>query len=172
MMARDTSASRSPPRKSQRSETPPRRDRSDTPPRKDRSRSRRRGGSRSRKRSASRGPPRRRRSPSRRRANSRSRSPRRRGRSRSRGGRGGRGRKDDNFDYGTSGIIVQTKASGFGFIKPDTANDDDHNLYFHASGCGGGNSFDSFRVRDRVLYEVGTDERRGQTIAKNIRFDR
>mmetsp|Transcript_23356 Transcript_23356/g.40003 ORF Transcript_23356/g.40003 Transcript_23356/m.40003 type:complete len:199 (-) Transcript_23356:26-622(-) len=95
-----------------------------------------------------------------------------RSRSRGRGGRGRQGGRDDNFDYGNSGIIIQIKSSGFGFIKPDTSKDDDHNLYFHASGVGGGNSFDSFHQRDKVMYDIGVDERRGQTIAKNVRFAR
>jgi len=61
------------------------------------------------------------------------------------------------------------KSSGFGFIRPDTSNDDEHNLYFHATGCGGGNSFDSFRARDQVKFEVLRCGR-GQTIAKNVTF--
>mmetsp|Transcript_84110 Transcript_84110/g.132800 ORF Transcript_84110/g.132800 Transcript_84110/m.132800 type:complete len:191 (-) Transcript_84110:77-649(-) len=130
---------------------------------------RKRSGSGSPKKGGSRSP-----TPAAKRGGSRSPTPAKRGsrrsRSRSRGGKKNGGRKDDDYDYGNSGVIVQVKGSGFGFIKPDVANDDDHNLYFHVSGCGKGQTFDSLRPRDKVTYEVGTDDRRNQLVAKNVKF--
>jgi cold shock CspA family protein len=64
-------------------------------------------------------------------------------------------------------VIVQLKAAGFGFIKPEHGRDEDPDLYFHASACKK-ISFDRLRLRDKVVYEVGIDERRDQSTAKNV----
>ncbi|CAE8651196.1 unnamed protein product, partial [Polarella glacialis] len=128
---------------------------------------------RSDSRSPSRTPPRRReRSPPRRRRDdSRSRS---RGRSGGgRGGRGGGGRSGGGgggnlSEWGTAGVIVDLKGSGFGFIRPDSGKVDDKDLYFHCTAVGKKNPFDELRINDEVTYECVRDERKGIPTAKNV----
>merc|ERR1711972_99191 len=90
-----------------------------------------------------------------------------RDRSRSRG-RGGGGGGVDVAEWGTAGIIVDLKPSGFGFIRPDTGKVDDKDLYFHSSTVVKPHTFDSMRLGDIVTYTVGVDERRNQATAKDV----
>eukprot|EP00933_Yihiella_yeosuensis_P001439 TRINITY_DN10234_c0_g1_i1.p1 TRINITY_DN10234_c0_g1~~TRINITY_DN10234_c0_g1_i1.p1 ORF type:complete len:153 (-),score=27.98 TRINITY_DN10234_c0_g1_i1:340-798(-) len=119
------------------------------------------------------------RSDSRRRRDSRSRS---RGRGRDRyddrrrgggndrrgGGGRGRGRDIDLAAYGTSGKVVDIKATGFGFIRPDAGQVNEKDLYFHSSAVNRKISFDDLQMNDEVTYEVVIDERKGQPTAKNV----
>ncbi|CAJ1409047.1 unnamed protein product [Effrenium voratum] len=104
----------------------------------------------------------------------RSRSPRRSKRddSRSRGrGRGSRsaGRPGEALsEWGTSGVIVDLKGSGFGFIRPDTGKVNDKDLYFHCTAVNKACPFDELRVNDEVTYEAIRDDRKGHPTAKNV----
>mmetsp|Transcript_121297 Transcript_121297/g.213877 ORF Transcript_121297/g.213877 Transcript_121297/m.213877 type:complete len:157 (+) Transcript_121297:76-546(+) len=134
--------------------------RSYSPAYKRRSPPRRRAASRSASRGRGRDPPRRRR-------DSRSRSPpRRRGRDDGRKGGGG----DINLEsWGNEGTIVDMK-SGFGFIRPKSGQVDGRDLYFHATGCARGTSYNELRVNDEVTYDVAVDDRRNQSTAKNVKL--
>merc|ERR1711957_1032665 len=103
-------------------------------------------GGRGRRSPSSRGASSRSRSPPRRRGRSPSQSPPRKGsrrqasdsRSKSRGGRGGSGGgggggDSDLAQWGTGGVIVDLKPSGFGFIRPNSGKVNDKDLYFHCT---------------------------------------
>ncbi|CAJ1409048.1 unnamed protein product [Effrenium voratum] len=101
----------------------------------------------------------------------RSRSPRRSKRddSRSRGrGRGSRSAGEALSEWGTSGVIVDLKGSGFGFIRPDTGKVNDKDLYFHCTAVNKACPFDELRVNDEVTYEAIRDDRKGHPTAKNV----
>eukprot|EP00930_Biecheleria_cincta_P030396 TRINITY_DN21056_c0_g1_i1.p1 TRINITY_DN21056_c0_g1~~TRINITY_DN21056_c0_g1_i1.p1 ORF type:complete len:170 (-),score=22.22 TRINITY_DN21056_c0_g1_i1:200-664(-) len=122
---------------------------------------------RSESRSYSRNPP-----PRKSRREDRSRS--RGGRDRDRGGGGGGGRGGGGSDggrlteWGTSGVIVELKSGGFGFIRPDTGKVDDRDLFFHNSAVERGTVFDDLQVDDEVTYEACMDDRKGQATAKKV----
>eukprot|EP00441_Pelagodinium_beii_P020683 CAMPEP_0197656030 /NCGR_PEP_ID=MMETSP1338-20131121/39898_1 /TAXON_ID=43686 ORGANISM="Pelagodinium beii, Strain RCC1491" /NCGR_SAMPLE_ID=MMETSP1338 /ASSEMBLY_ACC=CAM_ASM_000754 /LENGTH=151 /DNA_ID=CAMNT_0043231821 /DNA_START=44 /DNA_END=499 /DNA_ORIENTATION=+ len=120
---------------------------------------------RSDSRSESRSPPRRR---DRSRSNRKSR--RKDSRSKSRGGRGGRGGGGGGSlsEWGTEGVVVDLKGSGFGFIRPDSGKVNDKDLYFHCTAVSKGSAFDELRVNDEVTYEAVRDERKGHPTAKNV----
>merc|ERR1712187_580973 len=85
-----------------------------------------------------------------------------------RGGGGGGGNVDLEA-WGNRGTIKDMK-SGFGFIRPHGGQVEGRDLYFHATGCAKGVSYNELHVNDEVTYEVGQDERkRNQTTAKNVR---
>merc|ERR1712216_668741 len=112
------------------------------------------------------------RSPSRRRdrgrrKDSRSRSPPRR-RPRSRGRAPAKGDTDLKA-WGNKGTIVDLK-SGFGFIRPHAGQVDGRDLYFHATGCAKGTSYNELHVNDEVFYEVGIDDRRKQSTAIQVKL--
>lgn len=68
-----------------------------------------------------------------------------------------------------SGKIVDMKA-GFGFIRPNEGQVDGRDLYFHATGCAKGCSYNELRVNDEVVYNVAVDERRNQSTAKDVKL--
>merc|ERR1740121_1352790 len=80
---------------------------------------------------------------------------------------GGGGDGDSLPEWGTSGEIMDVKASGIGFIRPDTGKVDDRDLFFHSSGVKG-QLFDELRVGDHVSYVALMDERKGKAHAQNI----
>eukprot|EP00439_Symbiodinium_sp_Y106_P039985 s4385_g4.t2 len=94
--------------------------------------------------------------------------------SRDRGRRGGRSRSDGGrpgealSEWGTSGVIVDLKGSGFGFIRPDTGKVNDKDLYFHCTAVNKSVPFDELRVNDEVNYEAVRDDRKGHPTAKNV----
>eukprot|EP00438_Fugacium_kawagutii_P023937 Skav200977 [mRNA] locus=scaffold1596:38894:43843:- [translate_table: standard] len=104
----------------------------------------------------------------------RSRTPPRRSRrddSRDRGRRsrsGGRGDTMNLAEWGTSGVIVDLKGSGFGFIRPDTGKVNDKDLYFHCTAVNKACPFDELRVNDEVSYEAVRDERKNHPTARNV----
>merc|ERR1719408_292426 len=114
------------------------------------------------------------RSPSRKRGRSPSRRKSRRDNSRSRsrggkrGGGGGGSHSDELKQWGDSGIIVDLKPSGFGFIRPHTGKVNDKDLYFHCKSVDKSCTFDEFRVNDEVTYDVAWDDRKGGPIGKNV----
>eukprot|EP00929_Paragymnodinium_shiwhaense_P012420 TRINITY_DN1195_c1_g1_i4.p2 TRINITY_DN1195_c1_g1~~TRINITY_DN1195_c1_g1_i4.p2 ORF type:complete len:140 (-),score=25.05 TRINITY_DN1195_c1_g1_i4:16-435(-) len=93
-----------------------------------------------------------------------------RGRDRSRsrgGGRGGRGGGGPE-EWGTSGVIVEKRDSGFGFIRPDSGKVNDQDLYFHAKECKC--SFDELRTDDAVTYVADYDDRKGKFMATQVQL--
>mmetsp|Transcript_63607 Transcript_63607/g.110850 ORF Transcript_63607/g.110850 Transcript_63607/m.110850 type:complete len:163 (-) Transcript_63607:47-535(-) len=87
-----------------------------------------------------------------------------------RGGRGGGGGGSDLSEWGKQGVIVDLKASGFGFIRPDTGKVNDKDLYFHCTSVNKDCPFDELRINDEVSYEPVRDERKGHPIAKNVKL--
>jgi len=71
--------------------------------------------------------------------------------------------------WGSSGKIVDMKA-GFGFIRPNEGQVDGRDLYFHATGCAKGCSYNELRVNDEVVYDVAVDDKRNQSTAKNVKL--
>eukprot|EP00929_Paragymnodinium_shiwhaense_P060224 TRINITY_DN300_c1_g1_i1.p1 TRINITY_DN300_c1_g1~~TRINITY_DN300_c1_g1_i1.p1 ORF type:complete len:157 (-),score=40.48 TRINITY_DN300_c1_g1_i1:265-735(-) len=88
-----------------------------------------------------------------------------RGRSRKRSRSPGRGSLDQ---YGNKGKVVDKKASGFGFIRPESGQVDGNDLYFHCSACK--TSFDTLQLDDLVTYEVGRDKRNGRALAESVQL--
>merc|ERR1712124_244811 len=108
------------------------------------------------------------------RKDSRSRSPPRRGRDSGRGG----SRRDDNYgddgskslkEWGDSGIIVQLKDQGIGFIRPHSGKVDDRDLFFHKSALVNV-QFDDLQTDDEVTYEPVVDSMKGKAMASNIKL--
>merc|ERR1712187_712477 len=84
-----------------------------------------------------------------------------------RGGGGGGGNVDLEA-WGNRGTIKDMK-SGFGFIRPDGGQVEGRDLYFHATGCAKGVTYEDLHVNDEVEYEVGIDDRKNQSTAINVR---
>ncbi|MCX6024581.1 MAG: cold shock domain-containing protein [Chloroflexi bacterium] len=57
---------------------------------------------------------------------------------------------------------------GFGFILPAEADASGKDLFFHRADMQG-TSYDALREGEMVMYDVGTDERRGTPKAMNVR---
>eukprot|EP00931_Biecheleriopsis_adriatica_P096667 TRINITY_DN70321_c0_g1_i1.p1 TRINITY_DN70321_c0_g1~~TRINITY_DN70321_c0_g1_i1.p1 ORF type:complete len:159 (+),score=12.21 TRINITY_DN70321_c0_g1_i1:66-479(+) len=90
-------------------------------------------------------------------------------RSRSRGRKGGGSSGGTKMsEWGSSGVIVDLKTSGFGFIRPDTGKVDDKDLFFHSTAVDRGTVFDDLQVDDEVTYEAVLDERKNQATAKKV----
>ena len=70
-----------------------------------------------------------------------------------------------NRDHGE--IIFWSGNAGYGFIRPDAG---DRDVFFHLSGCKLPKG-ETPRLRDRVSYTVGTDERKGRPIAQDVRYE-
>jgi cold shock protein len=57
---------------------------------------------------------------------------------------------------------------GFGFILPDGEPASGKDLFFHRVDVQG-SGYDGLREGEQVLYDLGTDERRGTPKATNVR---
>ena len=57
---------------------------------------------------------------------------------------------------------------GFGFILPENEPGSGNDLFFHRVDVQG-SGYDMLREGENVLYDVGTDERRGTPKATNVR---
>jgi cold shock protein len=57
---------------------------------------------------------------------------------------------------------------GFGFILPEDEQASGKDIFFHRSDVQG-SGYDALREGEEVLYDVGTDERRGTPKATNVR---
>jgi len=56
---------------------------------------------------------------------------------------------------------------GFGFILPEGEVASDKDLFFHRTSVDG-SGYDSLREGQLVTYELGTDQRRGTTVAVHV----
>jgi len=67
---------------------------------------------------------------------------------------------DRGRDHGT--VVHWNGEASYGFIRPDVGERD---VFVHASNCNG----EALRIRDRVTYIVGIDQRRGRPCALDVR---
>src|SRR5688572_29017272 len=75
-------------------------------------------------------------------------------------------RRRDPMAKGTVKKLVSDR--GFGFLVPEDEPATGKDLYFHRVDVQG-SGYDVLREGEQVLYDLGTDERRGTPKATNVR---
>ncbi len=76
------------------------------------------------------------------------------------------GLKENPLAKGTIKKLVSDR--GFGFILPEEEQSSGKDLFFHRVDVQGP-GYDVLREGEQVLYDLGTDERRGTPKATNVR---
>jgi CspA family cold shock protein len=67
----------------------------------------------------------------------------------------------------SQGTIKNLNDRGYGFILPEGETDREKDLFFHRSNVEGA-GFNALRQGQHVIYELGTDPRRGTPIATHV----